>query len=383
LKRRDISKEGDGAIVLLPEEPEDMWHAYNLITKGDHIRSTTLRRVQSDNNTGSSSERVRITLTIEVDVIEFDSAEGVLRLKGKNITENKFVKLGAYHTLELELNREFTIAKPFWDSIALELITNATDPTRYADIGAIVMSEGLAHICLITSTMTITRSRIEVGIPRKGKGTITNHEKGLNKFFEMVMQAVLRHFNFDVIKCVILGSPGFVKDQFFEYMNLEAIRQENKVLVENKNKFVLVHTSSGHKHALKEALSDPAVAIRLVDTKAAGEMKALNDFNDQLKTDADRAFYGFRHVELANERQAIHTLLVTDELFRSSDLRVRKKYVALVESVKENGGDVRLFSSAHVSGEQLSQLSGIAAILRFPLPEIEDLIEEEENSNEI
>lgn len=26
----------------------------------------------------------------------------------------------------------------------------------------------------------------------------------------------------------------------------------------------------------------------------------------------------------------------------------------------------------HVSGEQLNQLSGIAAILRFPLPELED-----------
>ena len=27
----------------------------------------------------------------------------------------------------------------------------------------------------------------------------------------------------------------------------------------------------------------------------------------------------------------------------------------------------------HVSGEQLNQLTGIAAILRFPLPDIEDM----------
>jgi protein pelota len=31
-----------------------------------------------------------------------------------------------------------------------------------------------------------------------------------------------------------------------------------------------------------------------------------------------------------------------------------------------------IFSSMHVSGEQLKQLSGIAALLRFPLPELED-----------
>ena len=57
---------------------------------------------------------------------------------------------------------------------------------------------------------------------------------------------------------------------------------------------------------------------------------------------------------------------------------MRKKYVRLVESAKENGCEVKIFSSMHVSGESLGQLSGIAAILRFPMPEIE---EEEEEVN--
>ena len=44
------------------------------------------------------------------------------------------------------------------------------------------------------------------------------------------------------------------------------------------------------------------------------------------------------------------------------------KYVDLVESVRASGGRVLIFSSAHVSGEQLGQLTGVAALLRFPLP---------------
>ena len=40
--------------------------------------------------------------------------------------------------------------------------------------------------------------------------------------------------------------------------------------------------------------------------------------------------------------------------------------------MRESGGDALIFSGAHVSGEQLDQLSGIAAILRFPLPDLED-----------
>jgi len=193
---------------------------------------------------------------------------------------------------------------------------------------------------------------------------------------------MLRHVNFEVVKCIILASPGFVKEQFFDYIMQEAMRQDIKAILENKQKFLLVHASSGHKHALKEVLADPQVSSKLLNTKAAGEVKALNDFYDMLKNDPDRAFYGVSHVELANERMAIQTLLVSDELFRSADIKTRQRYVKLVESAKELGADVKIFSSMHVSGEQLGQLSGIAAILRFPLPEIEDAVSNEDDKDE-
>jgi protein pelota len=61
------------------------------------------------------------------------------------------------------------------------------------------------------------------------------------------MKAIQLHFNFSVVKCIVLASPGFVKDQFFEYMNLEVQRQGIKELLENKSKFILAHSSSGYK----------------------------------------------------------------------------------------------------------------------------------------
>ena len=69
----------------------------------------------------------------------------------------------------------------------------------------------------------------------------------------------------------------------------------------------------------------------------------------------------------------MQTLLITDDLFRNSDIARRQKFVELVNSVKDSGGTVHVFSSLHVSGEQLAQISGIAAILRFPLPDLEDI----------
>lgn len=61
-----------------------------------------------------------------------------------------------------------------------------------------------------------------------------------------------------------------------------------------------------------------------------------------------------------------------------NDVAKRRKYAALVEGVEAAGGAALVFSSMHASGEALNQLSGIAAVLRFPLPELEDqeLVEE-------
>jgi protein pelota len=48
-----------------------------------------------------------------------------------------------------------------------------------------------------------------------------------------------------------------------------------------------------------------------------------------------------------------------------------------VEEVKKGGGEVLIFSSIHESGKQLDQLTGVAAILSFPLPDIESDDEED------
>lgn len=59
-------------------------------------------------------------------------------------------------------------------------------------------------------------------------------------------------------------------------------------------------------------------------------------------------FYLKKHTEISS----FH---VTDSNYfacRSSDVATRKKYVNLVDSVKDSGGTAHIFSSMHVSGER-------------------------------
>ncbi|CAH3040495.1 unnamed protein product, partial [Porites lobata] len=186
------------SVVLAPEEAEDMWHAYNLIAVGDRLKSTTIRRVQTESATGSvSSNKVRKSLAIAVEGIEFDTQACMLRIKGRNVEENQYVKMGAYHTIDLELNRKFTLLKEYWHLIALERVEMACDPTQHTDLGAILLHEGLGHIMLVTSSMTIVRAKIDMNIPRKRKGFCSQHDKGLLRFYGAIIQGVLRHITFD------------------------------------------------------------------------------------------------------------------------------------------------------------------------------------------
>ena len=312
----------------------------------------------------------------------------------------------------MELHNPFTLHKHEWDSIALDRVEMACNPAHQADVAAVIMHEGLANVCLITEHLTINRQKIEHTIPRKRKGFNAQHEKGMEKFFDTIIAAIIKHINFAIVKVVIIASPGFVKDQFFQYMLAKATKEEERHLLDNRAKFILLHSSNGFKHALTEILQDPLVANRLSDTKAAGEIKLLDEFMQLLNDEPDKAYYGLEVVERANQAQAVackfalaHTmhfcqikdtrgclgLLITDELFRNIDFNKRRRYVQLVDSVKDNGGDVRLFSryveafpscchssspllssfSMHVSGERLSQLTGIAAILRYPMPDLD------------
>ncbi|GAA5994764.1 ribosome dissociation factor DOM34 [Rhodotorula paludigena] len=412
LVRKHIDRDGSGYVTLRPQDDEDMWHAYNLIQKGDELRGSAVRRITSESSTGStSSHRVHLKLTILVDRVLYSAlaqsadaaasaaadpasaaastssaaASGTagtttLHVSGKITSENEHVKKGAYHTLDLEIGRDFTVIKGEgeWDSVALERLREMTEPGRGADVGAIVCGEGLANICIITNHTTIIKQRIDVPVPRKrkGGGTALGAERASSRYLQQVYDAANRHFNFDELKVLIIASPGFTKETVHSFLLDEATRQGNKALLQAKSKFLLLHSPSHHVHSLAQILSSPEVSSQLKDTKFAQEGVMLEKFFKMLDENPLRAWYGEGHVLKAAERGAIGKLLVSDELFRAPSVARRRMFVKLVEDVKAYGGEVLMFSSMHESGQQLNQLTGIAAILTYPL-DIE-VVEEEE-----
>jgi len=201
--------------------------------------------------------------------------------------------------------------------------------------------------------------------------------QALIRFYEAVYQSILLRFDFDVLKVILLASPGFTASSLREYIIAQATLTDNATVLKAKSKFLVIHSSTGHVQSLNEVLKSDEVKTKLADTKFARESRAIDDFYKMLSTDELRAYYGPKHVARAVEAGAVGTLLISDSLFRSQNIGERRRWVSIVEEVKKGGGEVLIFSSIHESGKQLDQLTGVAAILNFPLPELESEDEEE------
>lgn len=331
-------------------------------------------------------------LTIQVTHSDFDIGSGQLHVSGKIAVENEHVKMGQHHTLDLELNRKFTLEKADgWDSVALEMLKEATDTERRAELWAVVLGEGTANICMITEHQTILRQHIEVSVPRKRRGGVDGHSKGMDRFFSTVLATLLRQIDLpaatastDKTLPLLLASPGFVANAFLAYIKAEATRTTNKPLMALVANIVVAHSSSAHIHSLNEILSSPAITTKLSDTKYARETALMDKFLALMRQDDGRAWYGPREVERAVDKGAVGrgggVLLLNNSLFRAQDVQQRRRWVKLVDRVREvEGGEVRVLSSLHESGKRLEGLGGVAAILTYPL---EDLDEEGEGEGE-
>lgn len=196
----------------------------------------------------------------------------------------------------------------------------------------------------------------------------------------------MRQIDLAESKPILLASPGFTATAFHKFIFDTATRTGNKALLAQKPNFIITHSSSGHLHSLHEILQSPTVLARLKDTKYARETRLMDDFTSLLRKDDGRAWYGPREVELAAEKGALGkgggVLLISNALFRAQDVSVRRRWVRLVDFVRdEQGGEVRVLSSEHESGKRLDALGGIAAILTFPLDGLDDEVDEVEEGD--
>ncbi|KAF6139439.1 hypothetical protein GIB67_026281 [Kingdonia uniflora] len=367
LIRNDCIPNGSGTVTMVAEEPDDIWAGYNLIANGDFVSGDTTRKVLTTSSLGSGEgknkalvARVNIKLEIKVMSTEYDKQGSVIRIKGKTTSTNA-VESGAFHTLEIKLQKPFDLRKKVWNASAIDDVRRScTNDSKGADLAVVLIQEGLANIFLVKKNVPSFCTQVEGG-KKKSAGE-------LKKFFEKVFVAFTRKVDICSTGRVVIAGPGSVKTEFQNYMISKAQRLERSIIAK-RSCVMLVDTSSGSKQSLKEVLDAPTIKNTGKDSKDVIYKK----FRDTLFKNEDCACYGTKNVESAAELGAVKTLLITDETLKNHNITLRRKYCNLVELVEKSGGYAHILTSTHASEKELGQMTGIAAILHYPLPDLDDM----------
>ncbi|KAF7682509.1 Protein pelota [Astathelohania contejeani] len=332
LKKSIDYKKRFGSIIVKPEYPDDIYTLYNIIDSGDTLKSITQRKVAIDDKT---NQKISLTLEIEVESIHPDLESNALFVKGKTLNQHEHVRVGSYHTIDVELGQSLTLKKDYWSSLALSELEKV-----HVEIILMLFYEKECVVCSITQNVTKIIKRISLA--KKGKSCPIND--------------YLSRLSIEKIKLVILAS--------FKKINLQNYGKgkDNKFIeVSLKNEYASYPVTK----IASIILTDPSVSRALMDAKFIKGFKALEIFERYFASNSGMISIGKTEVEESLDYGAIKTLLITNEMFKNKDVNIRKEMEVLCDSVEKIGGEVAIVPALHFSGERVTALGGVCAILKF------------------
>lgn len=312
--RLNLTKMQQGSINLTPEDSDDIWLLSNLINQGDQVECITYRKVQLSDSDKSATQRLKMVLCVVVEKLDVDLEGGSLRINGKNIKENEWVGMGSYHTLQVEIGMMAKIYKDKWDQLDIELVKQASDEMRNCKVGAIVLQEGLAHLCILLNDLNVkVLEKVEGKLPKKKLGSTSKSDAATEKFYTNLSQRIFALFDLQKLKALIITSPGNFKEELY-----------TKLLKDfpslPKNKILKITSSSGQITSLQESLKDPKIVNLLSDTKNFQDNKLMDVFHKNLeKSSSDThllSVFGYSEVFKVVKQGAVKDLMISDNIFR-------------------------------------------------------------------
>jgi protein pelota len=352
IQERGRGEEGRERMTLVPENVDDLWHLSHVLEPGDLVSGDTTRRIQRDDDQmrDTGGEREHMHVTIEVEDVEFARFANRLRVGGVIVSCSREDQLGHHHTLNVEQRGEIEIEKRF-KSDQIQRLEEAEEAAENPDVAIATVEEGEAYVHTVQQYGTEEYAFFN---RPTGKG---EYARPRTELFDELGSA-LTHLGPDAI---ILAGPGFTKNDARDYIEEEYPGLGDRITV--------VDTSSAGDRGVHEVLKRGAVDEVQAETRIAREAELIDELTEQIAA-GNKATYGFDATAEAAEYGAVETLLVLDERLREErqgrgewDHDVNE----VIETVEQKGGDVVVFSAEFAPGEQLKNLGGIAAVLRYRL----------------
>lgn len=338
-----------GEIVVRPDTVDDLWHLSHIVVPGDVAVAVTWRTPEEaakDKIRASKIEKRPMLLGVRVEQVELHAASNRLRLLGVIVEGEQ--EIGAHHTINVEPRIEVTIRKAAWGREARRRLTEAIEAGKKPVATFLAVDDDEATVAVLRQ-MGLHRAA-EVHGRSTGKRYEAKLREAREDYFAEILEAVRQQRTEGPL--VVLG-PGFWKDQFLDWARGKDAEAVRGAVVEN--------TAHAGMNGVNEAIRRGVVDRIEAETRAADEIRAIEDLLEAIAT-GGHATYGEAHVERAVAMGAVARLLVTDS-------KMRKGAERILEAARGMGAEGFVVASETEAGHKLDSLGGIAAMLRYALPD--------------
>ncbi|MFB5599261.1 MAG: pelota family protein [Nitrososphaeraceae archaeon] len=354
-----ISKEVKGssgkAILVVPEDPDDLFVIRRVIKIGDILISDTTRVIKFDKEfSRPDRERVKIRVSIRVEKINLDESIDRLRISG-TITEsnNALVVKGNYHSVLVQIGHKIVIEKPKkWDELEINLIKSDVAGTFIM----IAIDTNEAGIGKLTGTHLQMIPNIYSGQTGKYFKDSTKKDSNIEIFYDQIINTLENLTNEERFKIIIFG-PGETKRKFFNFITSKKPYYKDMCTVIDGidvagEDGVLVFTRSP---IIKEVMSLSKISL---------VSNILDQVMIQVNKGEEKFALGFKEVSEAIKLKSVESLVFSNTIFKNFK---EEDVIQLLNYAEAIGSKVYAIDSSTDIGLRVSSLGGIVALLRYQI----------------
>jgi protein pelota len=347
--RKIGANNSEGFLRLQVETLDDLWHLRNLIAVGDVVTADTYRTAEStgDRIREGKQEKKRMRLAVRVESVEWHDFDDHLRVLG--IIESGPQDLGKHHThvvkddagTRLDINKPGPLQQ--WQ---LDIVKDAADSAKAPQVILLAIDDSEAQFAVLRGYGLQWLG----SLPSSGQGKRHDGAALAKKvFYEETAKTLATLRTSPDIGVVVVG-PGWWREEFLDFV---AGRPGMEGLLTDG-------TSQGGRGGVQEAMRRGVIERVARDHRVHWETEQVEQVFTRIATDGLVA-YGPDEVRQAVEAGAAGEVLVSDDAVRSG------KHEPVLQAAERTRCAVHIVASGHDAGVRLSQLGGIAALLRFKI----------------
>lgn len=346
------SQASNTAFFVIPEDSDDLFALRRVIEQGDSVIADTTRVVKQESEYGrpDKGERVKVRLSIRVDMIELDSSVDRLRIAGTiTTTSNELVSKGVHHALTIQAGDPLTIDKERrWQDVEFKLLKRSGDGASFILVAIDTQESAVAKV---SGTHVKVIPNIYSG--QSGKRYQTKNVT-LETFFADTAKLVASVLG-ESDRLIIFG-PGETRRRFYNSLDKYGVSKDRAQVADG--------VDVAGEDGIFVFLRSPAMKQAMGASKLATVSAMLDRVMLMVSRGENKFVMGAREVEDAVKIKAVESIVFSDSIFRNSD---ESGIVKMLNAAESYGAKTYAVDSSTDIGLRVSSLGGIVALLRFAI----------------